>query len=130
MGKSEQTPLAAANQDLPEEEPRIMRRRAREMRTISQMIALYCAGNHASSDRTQVAYCGEPVCAECAELDAYATLRTRRCRKMQVKTSCEECGNHCYKPEQRQRIREVMRFSGPRMLAKHPVAAIRHLLGK
>ena len=28
------------------------------------------------------------------------------------------------------RIRKVMRFSGPGMLIYHPVMAIRHLLGK
>ena len=30
----------------------------------------------------------------------------------------------------RERIRAVMRYAGPRMLKKHPLAAIRHLLGK
>lgn len=106
------------------------KRRARETRTVSQMIALYCAGNHADRPRDHTAVCGEPVCSECAELDAYAALRTARCRKMDVKTNCDSCPNHCYKPEMRERIRQVMRYSGPRMLTKHPVAAIRHLAGK
>ena len=38
-------------------------------------------------------------------------LRTERCRKMDVKTSCDECEHHCYKPEERERIRAVMRLS-------------------
>lgn len=49
---------------------------------------------------------------------------------MDVKTSCDACENHCYKPEMRERIRQVMRYSGPRMLAKHPVASLRHLMGR
>ena len=69
-------------------------------------------------------------CPECAQLDEYAALRTRRCRKMHVKTSCDACENHCYKPEMRERIRQVMRYSGPRMITRHPIAAIRHLLGR
>ncbi len=113
-----------------EDSPKIAKRRAREERTVSQMIALYCAGNHTDAPRDAQAVCGEPVCASCAELDAYAALRTRRCRKMDVKTSCDACENHCYKPEMRQRIRQVMRYSGPRMLTKHPIAAVRHLIGK
>ncbi len=113
-----------------QDSPAVAKRRAREMRTISQMIALYCARNHAKDSRTHTAHCGERVCEECATLDAYAVLRTQRCRKMDVKTSCEECGNHCYKQDMRNRICEVMRFSGPRMLTCHPVAAIRHLLGR
>lgn len=113
-----------------DDSPKIAKRRVREMRTISQMIALYCADNHASDVRTHTAHCGDALCPDCAELDAYAVLRTQRCRSMEVKTSCEECGNHCYKPEMRERVRTVMRYSGPRMLKKHPIAAVRHLIGK
>ena len=29
-----------------------------------------------------------------------------------------------------ERIRQVMRYSGPRMITRHPIAAIRHLLGR
>lgn len=113
-----------------EDSPKTAKRRAREVRTVSQMIALYCAANHSDKDRSATAACKEAVCVECAALDAYATERTRRCRKMDVKTSCDECENHCYKPQMREKIRQVMRYSGPRMLAKHPVAAVLHLLGK
>lgn len=100
------------------------------MRTISQMVALHCADNHDAADRVHAAHCGEFVCSECKRLDDYAVERTLRCRRMDRKTSCEECGNHCYKPDMRERIRSVMRYAGPRMLRKHPVAAIRHLVGK
>ncbi len=113
-----------------DDSPAVARRRAREARTVSQMIALYCTGHHEAGARTEVAHCGEPVCAECAALDAYAVLRTQRCRKMDVKTSCDKCENHCYRAAERERVREVMRYSGPRMLGRHPIAAFRHLLGK
>ena len=113
-----------------QDSPKTARRRQREKRTISQMIALYCAENHDEDARNKRAFCGDPLCEECAKLDAYAVLRTERCRKMDVKTSCEECENRCYQPAMRERIRQVMRFSGPRMLAKHPIAAVRHLLGR
>lgn len=110
--------------------PKTAKRREREKKTISQMIAMHCAGNHSADTRTEQAFCGERVCPACAELDAYAVLRTQRCRKMDVKTSCEECGNRCYAPEMREKIRAAMRYSGPRMITKHPIAAVRHLLGK
>lgn len=110
--------------------PKVAQRREREMRTISQMIAIYCEANHECADRTETAHCGERICPECKVMDDYAILRTLRCRKMDVKTSCEECGNHCYKPDMRESVRAIMRFAGPRMITKHPVAAIRHLLKK
>ncbi len=40
------------------------------------------------------------------------------------KTFCANCKVHCYKPQMREQIRQVMRFSGPRMLLYHPVLAI------
>ena len=110
--------------------PKVAKRRLREKRTISQMVAMYCAGHHDDAQRTETAHCGEAVCPECKVIDDYALLRTERCRQMATKVSCEQCGNHCYRPEERQRICAVMRYAGPRMITKHPIAAIRHLLGK
>ena len=110
--------------------PRVAKRREREKLVVSQMIALNCAGHHDRSARTETAFCGEPVCPECLELDRYAVLRTERCRMMATKTSCKNCAHHCYPPKMEQRIRDVMRYSGPRMLLHHPVAAVRHMLGK
>lgn len=63
-----------------------------------------------------------------AALDAYARQRSSRCPFMETKTFCSNCKVHCYKPEMRQRIKEVMRYSGPRMLFVHPAACIRHLV--
>ena len=37
---------------------------------------------------------------------------------------------HCYAPAQREQIRAIMRYAGPRMILHHRVAAIRHLLKK
>ena len=121
--------VTVMEQHSPDMERRVEKRRAREKKTISQMIAMHCAGTHRAAERTEQAFCGDAVCPACAKLDAYAVLRTERCRKMHVKTSCEACENHCYAPEMRESIRAAMRYSGPRMIFKHPVAAIRHLLG-
>ena len=52
-------------------------------------------------------------------------------RKMIEKAFCAMCKTHCYAPTYRERIKEVMRYSGPRMLWIHPIMTIRHiLLGK
>lgn len=110
--------------------PAVARRRAREKRVVSQMIALYCRGHHGASERTERALCSEAVCPACAELDALAARRTELCPHMATKTSCNKCATHCYPPQQRDQIRAVMRYAGPRMLLHHPVAAVRHLLGK
>ena len=111
------------------DQEKIEKRRIREKRTISQMVCMYCDGHH-KQQQTEVAHCGESICPECLELDAYAVLRTERCRQMHKKKNCEECLNHCYAPEMRRRIKEAMRYAGPRMIVKHPVAAVLHMVGK
>ena len=54
-------------------------------------------------------------------------LMVDHCPHIATKTFCSVCQTHCYKPEMRERIRQVMRWSGPRMLFHHPVLAVRHL---
>jgi hypothetical protein len=94
----------------------------REQRTIAAMIALYCRGHH----RERVGRRG--LCAECAALDAYAAQRLDRCVFGPEKPTCFNCPIHCYKRDMREAIREVMRWAGPRMLRRHPVLAILHVL--
>ena len=97
----------------------IQTRREREKQTVSYMIALYCRKKHGRRDG---------LCPDCAALDAYARQRSDKCPFMETKTFCSNCKVHCYKPEMREKIRAVMRFSGPRMLFHHPVIAIRHMI--
>lgn len=94
-------------------------KREREKRVVSQMIALYCRKHHHTHGK---------LCDECAALDAYARQRSDQCPFMETKTFCSNCKVHCYKPEMREKIRKVMRFSGPRMLFHHPVMALRHVI--
>ena len=44
------------------------------------------------------------------------------------KTTCARCPVHCYRKDMREKIRQVMRYSGPRMVYRHPVMAARHLM--
>ena len=54
-------------------------------------------------------------------------MRLSRCPFGENKTTCRLCPVHCYKPEMKKRMQEVMRYAGPRMLLYHPTAACRHL---
>ncbi len=96
------------------------KKREREKQTVSEMIALYCKKNH----RTKR---GE-LCLECIQLRNYAVMRSDKCPFMENKTFCSNCKVHCYKPEMREKIRKVMRYSGPRMIFHHPVMAVRHVI--
>ena len=76
-------------------------------------------GQHGTSDA---------LCADCAALLSYAGQRLERCPFQENKPTCANCTVHCYNAQMRARIREVMRYAGPRMLLRHPVLAVHHLL--
>lgn len=83
------------------------------------MIGIYCKAHHATDKH---------LCNECSELFEYAMKRLAGCPFQEKKPTCGNCTVHCYKPDKREQIRGVMRFSGPRMSYRHPILAIRHLL--
>lgn len=97
----------------------VLTKREREKKIVSQMIALYCKKKHGRKRQ---------LCADCEELMQYARLRSDKCPFMETKTFCSNCKVHCYKPDMREKIREVMRYSGPRMIFTHPITAVRHVI--
>ncbi|MGA3290750.1 MAG: nitrous oxide-stimulated promoter family protein [Candidatus Bathyarchaeia archaeon] len=42
------------------------------------------------------------------------------------KSTCGKCLIHCYRPDMKEKVKKVMRYSGPRMLLSHPNLALRH----
>jgi len=96
-----------------------MRRTEREIRTVRKMIGIYCRGHHGS---------GKALCEECRELSAYAEQRAEKCPFGEEKPACSRCPIHCYKPRMKEKIGRVMRFSGPKMIYRHPILALRHFI--
>ncbi|ARV74399.1 nitrous oxide-stimulated promoter family protein [Vibrio campbellii] len=92
---------------------------ATELKTVKAMVEVYCKDHYGTR--------GE-LCSECRELLEYAEVRLDRCPYGEDKPTCNKCPIHCYKPEPKEQMRLVMRYSGPRMLLKHPILAIRHLV--
>ncbi len=95
-----------------------MNRVDNEKKVVKLMIEVYCKKNHS----------GNAICSECKALLDYAFLRADRCPFKENKTFCSNCTVHCYKPEMKEKIRNVMRFSGPRMILYHPIIAIKHVI--
>lgn len=91
----------------------------KEMRVVTLMIKKYCKGNHGTKKGV--------LCPECTELLNYVEFRRRKCPFDKNKPFCSNCKIHCYKPEMREKIRKVMRYSGPRIVLDHPILATMHL---
>lgn len=92
-----------------------------EKKTIAVMVEIFCADKHDTAK-------GQ-LCSGCQELLDYAYKRLDKCPLGADKGPCAKCETHCYKPEMRDRVRVVMAYAGPRMMKKHPVLAVKHLLG-
>ena len=75
-------------------------------------------------------YGEQSLCGECRELLEYSLARLDHCKFGNAKTKCHKCPVHCYRPDMRENIRTVMRFSGPRMLLYHPLEALRYLFSR
>lgn len=97
----------------------VNKKREQEKRIVTEMIALYCKKKHHSKNG---------LCEACEEIKEYAILRSEKCPFMESKTFCSNCKVHCYKPEMREKIRAIMRFSGPRIIFSHPYLAIKHVI--
>ena len=89
----------------------------KEKEVVTTMVRLYCEKKEGNKE----------LCQECKDLLDYAYARLDHCKFGEKKSSCKKCPIHCYKPSMREKMREVMRFSGQRILFYHPLEAIRHL---
>ena len=100
---------------------RSQRRMARERKTFLAMLTMFCHDQHGSA---------AGLCAACEQVHAYALERSANCPFQADKPTCLKCPVHCYKPEMRAKVRDVMRYAGPKMMLRHPLLTLLHLLGQ
>ena len=94
-----------------------------EFKTIQAMVKLYCKAFHQQKEK-------KVPCEECLEFIRYANKKLDRCPYGQNKPTCNKCPIHCYKIDPRAQARKIMCYAGPRMLFRHPVLAVKHLLAE
>ncbi len=104
----------------PKQTPQFLSSRMRrEARTVELMIRRYCRDHHHE---------GATLCPDCVALLGYVLARLEQCPFQEGKSTCGKCPIHCYSPSKRSRIREVMRYAGPRLIWTHPWLSIMHLV--
>ena len=74
-----------------------------DYKVLKKFVEVYCRKHRHTN--------GRGLCAECADLLAYGKQRLEKC-PYDPKPKCKDCPTHCFQPEYRQRVREIMRFSG------------------
>ena len=93
-------------------------KREKEREVLKTMIELYCSKCHGEKE----------ICHTCKKLLDYSIMKINNCPFMEEKTFCSGCKVHCYEESMRDEIREVMRFSGPRMIFHYPLMTVDHIL--
>lgn len=91
----------------------------KEKDVVGIMIKLYCNKKHKTK---------KDLCPKCEELLKYTHIRLDNCKFGEKKSSCFKCPIHCYRNDMRERIKEVMKFSGPRIIIYKPYEFLRHLV--
>ncbi len=92
----------------------------REKHIVKDMILFYCKHHHTD----------HIPCDDCKELIVYTADRLEKCRYKSNKPVCSKCTTHCYNATNRARIKEIMKWAGPRMIYHRPYYAILHVWDK
>ena len=108
-----------------------------DLKTLALFIDLYCRYKHPDSPHREANLLTHDVkliagktivlCPECTKLLAHAFVKRSHC-PMHPKPACKHCPSHCYHPTYRAQIREVMKFSGRKMLLSGRLDYLFHLL--
>jgi len=107
---------------------RLDSKKAKDIRVLSDFISIYCRENHRAEPKEKFYLKNERVesvlkdsnltlCRDCRKLLSHGIAKLLLC-PYDPKPMCKKCKTHCYAPGYREKVREVMRFSG-RYLIRH-----------
>jgi hypothetical protein len=108
-----------------------------DLKTLALFIQIYCRYKHKDAEKAVAALKTHNVsliagrdlllCPECQQLLAHAFTKRSHC-PMHPKPACKHCPSHCYHPSYRAQIREVMKYSGRKLLLSGRLDYLFHLL--
>lgn len=94
----------------------------REKNTLKAMFYIFCSGKGHARDKKS------SLCGNCSLLYDYACKRIDLCPFSHDKPTCVKCPVHCYDKNSREAVKEIMRYSGPKMPLRHPFLSAMHVL--
>ena len=106
--------------------PPLTKGEIKDLKVLLQFTSVYCKAKHSDERSVVVADEAEfqklplekfPACKECRDFLLYAFERRLRC-PLEEKPLCKHCPVHCYKPGYRDKVREIMRFSGQHLIKR------------
>jgi hypothetical protein len=113
-------------------------KKGKDIRVLGDFISVFCREQHNTQDKAPFPvkdvrlnkYLGDKnltLCKDCARLINHSIAKLLLC-PYDPKPKCRKCETHCYAPGYRERIQEVMRFSGPYMIKHGRLDMLLHYL--
>jgi hypothetical protein len=111
------------------ESKKMQGKRLKDLKVLMDFLEIYCQERHKSKDHsiwknTELETSIE-LCKECKATMDYSAKRLKYC-PLSPKPACKKCEIHCYEPEQRKKIQEIMRYSGIRLIKKGKLGYVFH----
>ncbi len=118
-----------------EKPARLTGQEQKDLKVLALFTSVYCRCKHGGDKAPLVLQGPEwqglkieryPCCSECRDFLGYAFMRRLRC-PLDPKPSCKHCEIHCYRTGHRERVREIMRFSGQYLVKRGRIDLLWHL---
>lgn len=93
----------------------------KDIKVLENFIGVFCESKHKDREKA------DRLCSECLEVLEYSKFRREVC-PLDPKPSCKNCEIHCYEHEKRQKIREIMRFSGMHLIKRGRLDLLLHYI--
>jgi len=105
----------------------------KDIRILTRFIRIYCHAKHDVKTGGEALLPEELqprrgrciICSDCMALLEHG-IRKRSLCPLNPKPTCRKCHIHCYRPEYRQKIREIMSFSGRKLLLRGRIDYLWH----
>jgi len=109
----------------------------RDLKLLAKFVDFYCHHQHSDEAKNpfKLKTCdiamirGKPLCLcpSCRRLLAHALVKRVNC-PLNPKPVCKKCLTHCFAPAYRAKIRQVMKYSGRRLVLSGRLDYLYHLL--
>jgi hypothetical protein len=115
---------------------RLSIKKRKDARVLAGFVGIFCRQKHTEEpkqlfkiqdERLQAELPELKLCRDCARLLEHGLAKLGMC-PYEPKPSCRKCPSHCYAPGYRERVREVMRFSGMYLIKRGRLDLLLHYL--
>lgn len=115
----------------------LSKKEKRDIQILIRFVHIFCRENHRgdfkkpfsppSEEIASLVGRGIQLCESCSDLFTYGIRKRFRCPH-NPKPLCKKCQAQCYSKNYKQKVRQVMRFSGPYLIKRGRLDLLSHYL--